>query len=114
VAHILLVDDDESQRITVSILLSDEGHTVLEADSLASAREALAGGRFDLVLLDRTLEDGLGTDLLPEIRAASPATRILLVTGDDRYPVPELADGRILKGGPPANILRQIRETLAK
>lgn len=37
----------------------------------------------DVCLLDQRLPDGLGTDLLPELLAASPATKVLLVTGSD-------------------------------
>lgn len=112
-ARILLVDDDESQRITMGILLTDDGHETREVESLAAARVALAEETYDLVLLDRTLEDGLGTELIPEIRSGHPATRVLLVTGDGRRELDELADGRILKGSGPAAILQFIRETLA-
>lgn len=39
--------------------------------------------RPDVCLLDQRLPDGLGTDLVPQLLAASPGTKVLLVTGDD-------------------------------
>jgi DNA-binding NarL/FixJ family response regulator len=36
-----------------------------------------------VLLLDQRLPDGLGTDMLPEIRQASPGTQVLLVTAVD-------------------------------
>lgn len=37
----------------------------------------------DVLLLDQRLPDGLGTDLLPDLRRASPGTRVLMVTAAD-------------------------------
>jgi DNA-binding response OmpR family regulator len=42
-------------------------HTVIIVATLAEARQALAEHAFDAVLLDFDLDDGKGTDLLPDI-----------------------------------------------
>jgi len=39
---------------------------------LADARRELAGGRFDLAIVDVALADGSGLDLLPELATSHP------------------------------------------
>ena len=41
---VLVVDDDDSLRLLCRVNLELDGYRVLEAGSLAEAREALAGG----------------------------------------------------------------------
>lgn len=53
------------------------GHDLTVAPSLAAAREALAGGPFDAVLLDYDLDDGKGTELLPDIRRLAPRVPVI-------------------------------------
>jgi DNA-binding NarL/FixJ family response regulator len=36
----------------------------------------------DVLLLDQRLPDGLGTDLIPDFLTASPATKVVMVTGE--------------------------------
>jgi DNA-binding response OmpR family regulator len=86
---VLFVDDDEPVRMTFSALLEESGLQVTEAGSLAEAREKLLGGPYSLVVLDYTLPDGKGTDLLEEVRRFQPAARIAMFTGADlaRQPV---------------------------
>lgn len=62
--------------------------TVLEvAGSCAEGLEAVRRRQPDVCLLDQRLPDGLGTDLVPRLVAASPSTKVLLVTGDDSVDV---------------------------
>src|SRR5262245_9852078 len=46
------------------------GHAVTVVPSLAEARAALAGGSFEVVLIDYDLDDGKGEDLVRELRFA--------------------------------------------
>jgi CheY-like chemotaxis protein len=76
---ILLVEDEPANRALVAAILSRaDGRLgqveMVEADTLQSAREALASRVVDLVLLDVRLPDGSGLDLVDEI-AALPAER---------------------------------------
>src|SRR5437763_5350189 len=46
------------------------GHAVTVVPSLAEARAALAGGSFEVVLIDFDLDDGKGEELVRELRPA--------------------------------------------
>lgn len=107
-ARVLLVDDVESIRITLSVLLEDAGYDVDLAASCAEARAILAReARYDNVLLDYHLGDGLGTDLIPEARERLPGARIILMSGSagpggSRHAV----DGAFVKGARFDDLLR--------
>lgn len=62
--RILHVEEDASVRQLVASLLHEYA-TVVEADSIKSARRLLESERFDLVIIDLLLSDGNGVDLLP-------------------------------------------------
>lgn len=66
--HILLVDDDEVDRLAVHHALRQSGITVelYEADSLMAARHALLDATYDCLVLDYHLGDGHATTLLTE------------------------------------------------
>jgi len=65
-AQILVVDDEIGIRELLSEILSDEGHTVVVAESATRARELRARERPDLVLLDIWMPDADGITLLKE------------------------------------------------
>jgi DNA-binding response OmpR family regulator len=81
-------------------MLSAAGYAVSEAADSAAARAAVgaAGGPFDLIVLDLGLMGESGAALIPELRAVSPASRILLVTGSSLEDASSLgADGFLSK-----------------
>jgi two-component system response regulator PilR (NtrC family) len=79
-ASILVVDDEQSMREFLEILLHGAGHEVaVEADA-AGAHRRIAGGSFDLVLTDLRLGRGSGLDILREVKTTSPATEVVVVT----------------------------------
>ena len=115
-ARVLLIDDDESNRLTLSALLELEAFELAEASSLAAARKSLAAGSpFDLVLLDRQLSDGLGFELIPAVRAQLPSCKIVIVSGsggeEDHGPA-DTADGYFRKGEDLDELFAMIRTLL--
>ncbi len=67
-AHVLLIDDHPAVRQGLRLLLESRGHRPgAEAATRAEALAALETARFDLALLDLSLEDGSGLDLLADI-----------------------------------------------
>ncbi|MEO5617850.1 MAG: sigma-54 dependent transcriptional regulator [Candidatus Eisenbacteria bacterium] len=76
----LFVDDDSDFLEGVAEIATQEGFAVTGARSLKEAREHLATGPVDLVLVDLMLPDGAGTDLLRELKESSSAD-VILVSG---------------------------------
>jgi CheY-like chemotaxis protein len=86
-ACVLLVDDDESNRMTLGALLEEEGYQVTEAASLAEGLGRLKEGlRYQAILLDWNLGDGHGSELLEPCRQHQPQARIIVVSGDQLDP----------------------------
>ncbi len=66
--RILHVEDDPDVVRVLAVVLAGEAE-VVAARSLGEARRLLAGERFDAVILDLDLPDGVGLDLLPQLKA---------------------------------------------
>jgi class 3 adenylate cyclase len=77
-SRILVVDDVEANRELLARRLGRDGHAVVKADGGRSALEALAGGDFDLVLLDVMMPDMDGFEVLTRLKG-DPAIRHLPV-----------------------------------
>lgn len=67
-AFVLAVDDDNQILSLLRDLLGDAGYKVKTVTSAFQARGAVAKQRPDLVILDRTLPDGEGQELMKEFR----------------------------------------------
>ncbi len=80
--RILLVEDDRALGRGICMALGREDISLAHRESLESGRQALAGERFDLLILDINLPDGSGLELLEEARRESTVP-ILLLTAND-------------------------------
>ena len=80
-ARILIVDDDESIRNTVKIILEDEGYMVDLASTGNEAIKMTEKTAYNLALLDIRLPDMEGVELLKLIKDNVPRTRKIMVTG---------------------------------
>jgi PAS domain S-box-containing protein len=86
--HVLHVEDDEDLRRLLAGLLDGEALALHGAASLAEARAALSVRHHELVILDLMLPDGDGADLLDELAAARPPTRVIIFSARDT-PLPD-------------------------
>lgn len=77
--RILVVDDDDVVQSAVARALRADGHVVLTAGDLDTARENVASG-VDLIVLDLRLPDGFGLELCRELRGEGALAPILLLT----------------------------------
>ncbi len=86
-AHILIVDDEEVIRISLSEALRDEGARVSTAIGGRDCMSALAGGDVDLVLLDLRLSatDESGIDVLRRIKEEYPETIVIIMTAYGKF-----------------------------
>jgi PAS domain S-box-containing protein len=79
--RLLLVEDDAVDRMAFTRHLEREHlpYSCKTADSIAAAKELLQTQTFDIILLDHTLPDGLGFDLMPSVGD----TPVVFVTGSE-------------------------------
>ncbi|MFG0315897.1 MAG: sigma-54-dependent transcriptional regulator [Planctomycetota bacterium JB042] len=83
--RVLVVEDDEAARSAMAEILSDERFDPVPVGSLREAETALGGESPPSgLLVDVTLPDGSGLDLLETVRAAAPAAEVVVITGDER------------------------------
>ena len=80
-ARALIVDDDVGFQLGLADAVRREGLEVVTASSLAEARREIAAGAPDVVLLDLTLPDRSGMELLPELEVLPEPPGVILVTG---------------------------------
>ena len=78
---ILLVDDHDATRETLTELVRDLGHQVQAAANQAEAVKCIEERRFDLVLTDLKLPDGSGLEVMRRLKQVSPETPIIMITG---------------------------------
>lgn len=69
--HILLVEDDDTNRKLVRIVLGGGRYRISEAASVKQALALLQHEKPDLLLLDIRLGDGSGLDVIRHVRADS-------------------------------------------
>lgn len=80
----LVIEDDSGFARTLARVLSREGYDVTCAGTIAAGRAALANARWDLVVLDHELPDGVGIEFLPEAVGRPERPVVVMVTGVDR------------------------------
>jgi signal transduction histidine kinase/DNA-binding LytR/AlgR family response regulator len=96
--RVLLVEDNPGDALLACERLSDapdSSLTVLQAPTLSEALQRLGEERFDVIVLDLSLPDSMGTPTLLAVRRAAPATPVVVVSGvfDARLRDRVLAEG---------------------
>ncbi|HXJ11458.1 MAG TPA: sigma-54 dependent transcriptional regulator [Candidatus Limnocylindrales bacterium] len=77
---ILVIDDEAEIREGLELLLKTEGYQVTMADTGQSGLARLGEQPYDLLLLDVSLPDRNGIELLKDIRRQNPNLPIVLIT----------------------------------
>jgi len=80
---VLLVEDEAGLRQTVTESLRQAGYVVEVSANFAQAHEKITLYRYDCVLLDLTLPDGDGLDLLRALKAEQSPAGVLVLTARD-------------------------------
>lgn len=115
--RILVVDDDETIRTTMKVILQNEGYIV---DLAATGKEAIQKTQensYNLALLDIRLPDIEGVELLKLLKDNVPRTRKIMVTG---YPsmqnaitaLNKNADAYLLKPVDVEKLLKTVKDQL--
>lgn len=80
-ARILVVDDDEIIRTSLSEFLRLEGYGVETADGFDQASALLGAGPFQVVIADVSMPQVDGMELLKTVRNRCPETAVIMITG---------------------------------
>jgi len=78
--RLLLVEDDDGVRTTVTTFLECEGYTIDPVASTAQALEKLAGANYDIVISDIYIDKQTGLDVLKAARERDPGCAVILMT----------------------------------
>lgn len=114
--RILLVDDHPVVREALALRFAQEPDLSVcgSVGDAAGALRALDEAAPDLVILDLTLPDSQGLDLIKEIHARRPEVRILVFSMHDENLYGERAlragaQGYLMKGEPPERVHEAVR-----
>jgi DNA-binding NtrC family response regulator len=80
-ARMLLIDDDEDMAQVLRQALEEKGEQVVWLDRAEDARETLAAGEFDLILLDNRMPGMSGIELLQNLQGQGARAPVILMTG---------------------------------
>jgi CheY-like chemotaxis protein len=83
VATVLLVDDEEIDRVRIRGILTAGNYTLLEADTFQQALAVFENNRdsVDFLISDISLPGGNGCELAIALRKQKPDLRVLFVSG---------------------------------
>ena len=114
--RVMLVDDHEIVRDGIRAMLEAQDDIVVttEAGTVRDAIDEAARTRPDVIVMDVRLSDGSGIEATREIRAARPATKVLMLTSfaDDEALFASImagASGYVLKQVKSGDLLHAIR-----
>jgi DNA-binding NtrC family response regulator len=79
--RVLAVDDEAVVCESIRRVLTEEGYSVATTRSPREGLDFVRKETFDLVLLDIKMPEMDGIDVLREVRAVSPETEVIMVTG---------------------------------
>lgn len=95
VAKVLVVDDEEGIRESLSSLLREEGFKVKSASTLEEAKELISSEFFHVIVLDVWMPDGDGVQFIDTVKEISPDSEVVVITGHGNV---ELAVKALKKG----------------
>ncbi len=115
--RILIVDDEDSVRHSVSSMLTVMHTEVVTVDGAAAALELLSRDtRFDAILLDYIMPQQSGLELIRELRRLGNRTPVILCSGfvgeTDRLDALDLVDGYLAKPFSSEALLAAIEEVV--
>jgi CheY-like chemotaxis protein len=84
--RILVVEDEALILMSTVDMLTDMGHTVQQAMTIAQARALIASEPLDLVILDIGLPDGSGLDFAKELLQQFSKLKLLVASGSQVEP----------------------------
>lgn len=115
--NVLIVDDDDHQRLLYRETFEADGHHVLEADDASGALEMVRTRRPDVVVLDINMPGLDGLDTLAAIHALDRRLPIVLNTAYAAYReqyVSWIADAYVVKSSDLTELRDTVRDVVAR
>jgi CheY-like chemotaxis protein len=84
VANILIVDDEESDRLGLAAILESDGHEVCFAAEGDEALEVYLRRRIHVVVTDMVMPGGDGLRLISALKNVDPRAAIIAISGRSR------------------------------
>jgi len=94
-ARVLAVDDDRLLRMSIQLVLEEQGYEVDTVPSVSGAIDSLDRCHYELVLTDLRLPDGDGLDVVRYARRLDPEAKVILMTASPE----DLDEDRALQAG---------------
>jgi two-component system, NtrC family, response regulator len=79
-AHVLIIDDNASVRMTLMKVIQRHGHTVVTAACIEEGFQAARSKDVDVVFLDVGLPDGSGLDIIAALRETPSSPEVIIIT----------------------------------
>jgi CheY-like chemotaxis protein len=79
--RILLIDDDDAVRAAISLILDQEGYTVIAAEDGYAGLRHVEAASFDLAIVDMFMPGLDGIETITAIRALTPTLPIIATSG---------------------------------
>ncbi|MEX0299127.1 MAG: response regulator [Kordiimonas sp.] len=83
-ARVLVIEDDELARESVTLMLEESGHEVAMADDGDVGLKMFSEEPYDLVVTDLIMPEVNGMDVLSQIKQEHPDTRVIVISGGGR------------------------------
>lgn len=77
---ILIIEDEAELLDIISSYLTEAGYTCEQANGFETAREKISLYEYDIILLDITLPDGNGLELIKTIKSVSHRTGVIIIS----------------------------------
>ncbi|HEY5920954.1 MAG TPA: response regulator [Kofleriaceae bacterium] len=116
---VLVIEDDQQMRRFLRTVLAGQGHTIVEAGTVATGIDEVRRARPDVVLLDLGLPDGDGLAVIAEMRPAEPRVPVIVLSargqeGDKVIALDSGADDYLTKPFGAGELLARIRAVMRR
>ncbi len=111
---LLVVDDEPAARLAIGKLLASQPADIVEAENAAQALDAVRAQSFDCIILDLSLPDASGFEVLEKLAALGPVPPVVIysareLTRDEDLRLREYTDSVVIKGAQsPGRLLDEV------
>ena len=120
-ATALIIEDNEDNRVSMTIILESGGYTVIKAETGLDGYQKAVEEKPDFILLDIQLPDIDGTEVLQRLRSNEVTRDIPVIastsyamSGDRERLLKAGCDGYLEKPIDPSRVLSQIKNILGE